>query len=86
MRSLLGRFLIPFGAVILFSPLASASFAGYTSSTAFAAATNVDLVENYGTLTNGQLINPGTTVDQLTYSNFVLTGDPDGYSLMASLP
>jgi hypothetical protein len=31
-------------------------------------------VENYGTLTNGRLINAGPTVDQLKYSGFALNG------------
>ena len=68
------RSLIPFGAVICFSSLLSAGVVTYTSSAAFQAATTVNLVENYGTLTNGQLISSGSTVDQLTYSAFVLTG------------
>jgi hypothetical protein len=80
--------LISLGAIGLLAPLAAASTVTYTSSAAFQAATNINLLENYGTLTDGQLISSGSTVDGFTYSGFVLTDgstDLDITSLYHSL-
>jgi hypothetical protein len=60
-------------AFTVFATLASAGVVTYTNSGAFEAATDVNLVENFGTLTNGQDISSGSTVDGLTYSGLVLT-------------
>jgi hypothetical protein len=52
---------------------ASASFVSITSSTTFQSMVTITKTENFGTLTNGQLISSGATVDGLTYSAFMLT-------------
>ncbi|MGA2182691.1 MAG: PEP-CTERM sorting domain-containing protein [Bryobacteraceae bacterium] len=67
------KLLVSLGAVALFAPLASATIVTYSSSAAFEAATNINLLENYGTLTDSQLIGSGSTVDGVAYSGFVLT-------------
>lgn len=59
--------------VALFVHLASAGTVTYTSSSAFAAATGINVVENYGTLTDGEDIASGSTVDGITYSGFSLS-------------
>jgi hypothetical protein len=64
-------FLIAVG-VLLIMP-ASASFVSTTNSTTFQSMVTITKTENFGSLTNGQLISSGATVDGLTYSAFVLT-------------
>ena len=59
---------------LLTSSPALASIVTYTSSTAFEAALAgaPTLVENYGTLSAGTLIGPGSTLDGITYTSFNL--------------
>jgi hypothetical protein len=70
------RFRLSFSllAVLICTQFASGTSISFTSSAAFLAATTITQTENYGTLTNGQLISSGATIDGLTYSGFVLTG------------
>ena len=64
------------GSLAIFLTLAqfaSASVLTFTSSSAFQAATTVTQTEDYHTLTNGQHIASGSTIDGFTYTGFVLT-------------
>jgi hypothetical protein len=59
--------------VVLLPQISSASVVTYTSSSAFLSAITTTQIENYGTLSNGQLISSGSTIHGLTYNSFNLT-------------
>jgi hypothetical protein len=59
--------------VVLLPQMSFATVVTYTSSSAFLSAIIPTQIENYGTLSNGQLISSGSTIHGLTYNGFNLT-------------
>jgi hypothetical protein len=73
MRIRLGIALGLTACVVLLPQMSSATVVTYTSSSAFLSAIIPTQIENYGTLSNGQLISSGATIHGLTYNGFNLT-------------